>query len=69
MTRPLILTGFAVVVTVMVGLDVWARWRGLRHLTAGGALSFVMRTRLGRWFVLLGWWWLGWHLFARSSAG
>lgn len=69
MTRPLILAAFAVVVAAMIGLDGWARWRGHGHLTAGGALSSLMLTRPGRWFVLLGWWWLGWHLFARSSVG
>ena len=29
------------------------------------ALRGVQRGRVGRWLVLLGWWWLGWHLFAR----
>jgi hypothetical protein len=24
-----------------------------------------MRPRIGRVLVLLGWWWLGWHYFAR----
>jgi hypothetical protein len=69
MTGPLILATFAVLVTAMVALDGWARWRGLRHLTVGGVGSFVMSTRVGRWFFLFGWWWLGWHFFARSSAG
>jgi hypothetical protein len=27
----------------------------------------VGRSRLGRWALLLGWAWLGWHLFARGS--
>jgi hypothetical protein len=69
MTGSGILAAFAVLVAAMVALDGWARWRGIRHLTVGGALSFVMRTLVGRWLVLLGWCWLGWHLFARSSAG
>jgi hypothetical protein len=69
MTGSGILAAFAVLVAVMVALDGWARWRGLRHLTVGGVLSFVMRTLVGRWLLLLGWWWLGWHLFARSSTG
>jgi hypothetical protein len=69
MTASLILGAFALLVAAMVALDGWARWRGFRHLTAAGVVSFAMRTRAGRWSLLLGWWWLGWHLFARSSAG
>jgi hypothetical protein len=69
MTGPGIIAAFAVLVVVMVALDGWARWRRLSDLTAGGVLSFVMRPLLGRWLLLLGWWWLGWHLFARSSGG
>jgi hypothetical protein len=35
--------------------------------TLGDVLSFLMRSRVGRWFVLIGWVWLGWHLFVRSG--
>jgi hypothetical protein len=69
MTGLVIIGAFAVLVVTMAALDGWARWRGYRHLTIGGVVSFVMRTQVGRWSLLLGWWWLGWHLFARSSAG
>ncbi len=34
--------------------------RGPGHLARG-----VMANRVGRWVVLLGWMWLGWHLFVR----
>ena len=33
----------------------------------GDVLAFLMRPRVGRWFVLIGWLWLGWHLFVRSG--
>ncbi len=33
----------------------------------GEVLGFAMRTRPGRWFVLVGWAWLGWHLFVRAT--
>ena len=40
-----------------------------RFPTAGEVLSFLMRSRFGRWFLLLGWFWLGWHLFIRRGTG
>ena len=40
-----------------------------RFPTAGDVLSFLMRSRFGRWFLLLGWFWLGWHLFVRRGTG
>lgn len=33
--------------------------------TIGDVLSHVMRSTAGRWFMLVGWVWLGWHLFVR----
>jgi hypothetical protein len=33
--------------------------------TFGDVLSFLMRSGPGRWAVLVGWWWLGWHFFVR----
>jgi hypothetical protein len=33
--------------------------------TLGDVLEFLMRSRAGRWTILLGWAWLGWHLFVR----
>ncbi len=38
-----------------------------RFPSFGDVLAFLMRTRIGRWFVLIGWLWLGWHLFVRSG--
>jgi hypothetical protein len=36
------------------------------HLpSAADTITLVMRRRVGRWAVLLGWLWLGWHLFVR----
>ena len=33
----------------------------------GEFVTGVMGPRLGQWFVLAGWAWLGFHLFARSG--
>jgi hypothetical protein len=40
-----------------------------RFPTAGDVLGFLARSRVGRWFLLLGWLWLGWHLFVRGGPG
>jgi Family of unknown function (DUF6186) len=49
----------AVLVAELVGL------RSPRFPTMGDVLEFLMRSPAGRWTVLLGWVWLGWHLFVR----
>jgi Family of unknown function (DUF6186) len=33
--------------------------------TAADLVDLVMRHPVGRWVVLAGWLWLGWHLFVR----
>src|SRR6266566_3896858 len=57
-----IVLGLATVVAEVVGL-----LSGGRFPTLGDVMSFLMRSRVGRWFVLIGWVWLGWHLFVRSG--
>lgn len=57
-----IVLGLAMLVAEMAGL-----LSGRRFPTLGDVLSFLMRSRVGRWFVLIGWVWLGWHLFVRSG--
>jgi Family of unknown function (DUF6186) len=57
-----VVLGLAMLVTEVVGL-----LSGGRFPTLGDVLSFLMRSRVGRWFVLIGWVWLGWHLFVRSG--
>jgi hypothetical protein len=37
-------------------------------LTLGQLTSHLMRRRVVRILVLLGWAWLGWHLFVRGTA-
>ena len=46
-------------------LEFLARRPGSRIPTVGQWLGDLMRPRIGRVLVLLGWWWLGWHYFAR----
>lgn len=37
--------------------------------TFGDAAAFAMRWPLGRFLLLGGWVWLGWHTFVRSHVG
>ncbi|MGH3344241.1 MAG: DUF6186 family protein [Carbonactinosporaceae bacterium] len=57
--------GYAVLAVALVTLEVAGRSRRLPVPTFGRCLAWVMESRPGRWFVLLGWAWLGWHLFVR----
>jgi len=65
MSRGITVIGFAVAISAMAGLEIAAR-RGVSRIpTLGQWLGYLMRSRAGRALVLLGWWWLGWHYFAR----
>ena len=48
-----------------VVLEILARRPGSRIPTVGEWLGYLMRPKLGRFLVLAGWMWLGWHYFAR----
>ncbi|MHB8289799.1 MAG: DUF6186 family protein [Acidimicrobiales bacterium] len=50
---------------VAVGLEILARFTKNGFLTTGQVLHYVMRSTVGRWVVLLGWMWVGWHFFVR----
>ena len=63
----LFLTGWVVLGLAAVTAEVVGMLSGGRFPTLGDVLSFLMRSRAGRWFVLIGWVWLGWHLFVRSG--
>jgi hypothetical protein len=66
MTRALALTVWCLVVASIVALEV----AGVVHdrfPRFGDYLTALCRTRVGRTLVLVGWVWLGWHLFVRAS--
>ena len=52
-------------IDAMCGVAFIARRPGSRIPTVGEWLGYLMRPRIGRVLILLGWWWLGWHYFAR----
>ena len=68
MSRSITLVGYAVLATALVGCQVWALV-SRRIATIGQAASGLARWRAGRWLMLAGWLWIGWHLFVRSHAG
>jgi hypothetical protein len=58
--------GFAVIVGAAVAWTaVTAIRRGLP--TIGDASAELTRARLVRMIVVIGWAWIGWHLFVRTS--
>lgn len=64
-TRSVTIAGFVLVIAAILTLEVLARRPGSRVPTIGQWLGYLMRPKLGRVLVLLAWWWLGWHYFAR----
>ena len=68
MSEAATLAGYVVIVAAMVVCQV-ASVVSDRIPTLGQALSAVARRRTGRWLLLAGWLWTGWHLFVRSQAG
>ena len=65
--KGVVLAGWVVLGLAMLVAEVVGLLSGGRFPTLGDVLSFLMRSRVGRWFVLIGWAWLGWHLFVRSG--
>jgi hypothetical protein len=66
MTRAVTLAGYALLAAALAGLELAGLfWR--RSPTLGDTVTALARRRAGRWVLLAGWLWLGWHLFVRSS--
>lgn len=55
---------WAVVAVLVVGLIVFGERRRV-VASLGAVVASLRRTRPGRAALVLGWMWLGWHLFAR----
>jgi hypothetical protein len=68
MTRTLTLCGYAILAAAALALEIAAR-RTHRTMSAGQALTALVRTRPFRPLVLATWLWLGWHTFVRGSFG
>lgn len=49
-----------------------ALWQAITLLrpdlpSAGAFFGFLKRSRIARWGLLAGWFWLGWHVWVRGS--
>jgi len=55
---------FAVVTVALVALQGLAR-RSPARPNIGDVFTVLMQRPTGRFLVMLGWWWLGWHFFVR----
>jgi Family of unknown function (DUF6186) len=64
--RDVTFAAYVVIGVALVTLQAVAWRRG--SLTLGQLTDRLMRKRSARLVFLLGWTWLGWHLFARGSA-
>jgi hypothetical protein len=64
--RTLTFTGFALITAAAI---VWTVVTAARRdlPTLRHALAALVRARPTRMLVLLGWAWIGWHLFVRTS--
>jgi Family of unknown function (DUF6186) len=56
--------GFAVVTAAMFVLQTMAR-RRTSWPQIGDVFSVLVSRNSGRFLIMLGWWWLGWHFFVR----
>ena len=65
MSRTTTLLGYYLLAAAFVGCQV-AGLLSARVPTIGQAVARITARRAGRWLLLAGWLWLGWHLFARS---
>lgn len=65
MSRTTTLVGYGLIVAALAGCQVASVVRR-RIPTIGQAASVVISRRAGRWLLLAGWLWVGWHLFVRS---
>jgi hypothetical protein len=63
--RSFTLLGWALLAAALVLLLARAALRHDRFAGLGDAVDLVVRTRVGRGILLLGWLWLGWHVFVR----
>jgi Family of unknown function (DUF6186) len=64
-TRAVTIAGFAAIIAALVILEILGRRKDNRIPRLGEWLGYLMRPRIGRALILLGWVWLGWHYFAR----
>lgn len=68
MSRTFTLVGYCGIAAALLACQV-ASVVSRRIPSIGQVASLVPSRRVGRWLLLAGWLWMGWHLFVRSHAG
>jgi hypothetical protein len=68
MSRTTTLIGYSVIAGALVACQL-ASLVSHRIPSIGQVASLIASRRAGRWFLLAGWLWVGWHLFVRSHVG
>ena len=68
MSRAVTLVGYWVLAAALLACQL-ASVVSRRVPSVGQFVSLVASRRAGRWLLLAGWLWMGWHLFVRTSAG
>ena len=67
-TRTIFLASYVLILCALIACQIVACRPAAPLAKIGDVFSFVKRRRRG-WIVLvLAWWWLGFHVLARSSA-
>ena len=61
------LVGYCVIAAALLACQVTSVV-SRRVPSIGQMASLVASRRAGRWLLLAGWLWMGWHLFVRTSA-
>lgn len=64
MTRTATLAGYAALAAMMIACEMIARRTG-RVATLERVISALIASRAARFLVLVGWLWVGWHVFVR----
>ena len=65
MSGAVLVGGFAALFVAMLVLEIRARFGPNRRATLGDVVDSAVARPAGRAAALLGWLWLGWHLFVR----
>lgn len=68
MSRTTTLAGYYVIAALLLGCQLTSLWSG-RMPSIGQVVSSIASRRPGRWLLMAGWLWVGWHLFVRSHTG
>jgi len=65
--RPILLVCYVLVAIALLACEFAARRPTARVARIGDVVTAIKRHRAGWFVLLLAWWWLGFHVLARSS--